>query len=107
MTRADDILVPIEVVTVTVQRSMRYVATDDVNLALAAMRHDAEDRPEHYDDIDDVVSHHIDMQLPEHGPTLVHRDALPACAEIEDVCDLIAPYSDPTAIMPVGWHPSA
>ena len=32
MTKADDILVPVEVVTVTVQRSVRYVATDDVNL---------------------------------------------------------------------------
>lgn len=99
--------VPIEVITTTVQRSVRYVATDDVNLALAAMRHDAEDRPERYDDIDTVVSHHIDVQLPEHGPMLVHRDALPSHAEVEDVCDLIAPYDDPTEIMPVGWRPSA
>ena len=53
------------------------------------------------------MSHHIDVQLPEHGPTLVRRDALPTHAEVEDVCDLIAPYGDPTEIMPVGWRPSA
>ena len=107
MTRADDVLVPVEVVTVTVQRSVRYVATDDVNLALAAVRHDAEDRPERYDDIDTVVSHHIDVQLPEYGPMLVHKDALLSYAKVEHVCDLIAPYDDPTAIMPVGWRPNA
>lgn len=99
-------VVPIEVITTTVQRSVRYIDTDDVNLALAAVRHDVVDRPERYDS-DEVIVYRADVRLP---------DGMPLIAEIEDnrrtecaaydIADLIAPYTDPTDIMPPGWRQS-
>lgn len=95
-------VVPIEVVTVTVQRSVRYVDTTDINLALQAMCIDTDNRSENYDD-DEVISHHVDVRLPSDLPCVVEA---PKNASLHEVADLIEPWHDPRDCMPIGWRMS-
>ena len=67
--------VPIEVITTTVQRSVRYVATDDPEEARAAILHHTLTHPECYDDIDEVVVYHHDVSFLEDAPQLVEMPA--------------------------------
>ena len=93
-------VVPVEIVTVTVTRSVRYVDTADINLALQAMRIDTDNRPENYDG-DEVISHHVDVRLPSDLPCVVEA---PKNASLHEVADLIEPWRDPHDCMPVGWQ---
>lgn len=93
-------VVPVEVVTVTVTRSVHYVDTTDINLALQAMRIDTDNRPENYDD-DEVISHHVDVRLPSDLPCVVEA---PKNASLHEVADLIKPWHDPHDCMPIGWR---
>lgn len=95
-------VVPVEVVTVTVTRSVRYVGTNDISLALQATRIDADNRPENYDD-DEVISHHVDVRLPNDIPCIVEA---PEDTSIHEIADLIKPWRDPHDCMPVGWRMS-
>jgi len=93
-------VVPIEVVTVTVQRSVRYINTADINLALQATLIDTNNRPENYDD-DEIISHHVDVRFPNDLPCVVEA---PKNASLHEVADLIEPWRDPHDCMPIGWR---
>lgn len=99
-------VVPIEVITTTVQRSVRYVDTDDVNLALTAVRNDTVERPERYDN-DEVIAYHLDVRLPDGMSSVTEiEDSRLTAGAVHEIGDLIAPYTDPTDIMPIGWTPN-
>lgn len=66
--------VPIEVITTTVQRSVRYVATGDCRQALAAVTTHVENHPEEYDDIDEVIAYHHDVRLLEDAPQVIEME---------------------------------
>ena len=78
--------VPIEVVTVTVQRSLRYVETDDVNLALASIKQHVNAHPECYDDIDDVIAYTHEVRLPGDHPIVTEIEADIVLDTPEDLC---------------------
>ena len=87
--------VPVEVITVTVQRSVHYIETDDINLALASVRHHVATNPECYDDIDDVIAYSHTVRLPEGAPNIteVEEDI-----ELDTPADLTYPI-DPREVM--------
>lgn len=87
--------VPVEVITVTVQRSVRYVETDDINLALAAIRHHVATNPECYDDIDEVIAYSHTVQLPEGRPNITEVEE---GIELDTPADLTYPL-DPQEVM--------
>ena len=95
-------VVPVEVVTVTVQRSVRNINTADINLALQATLIDTNNRPENYDG-DEVISHHVDVRFPNDLPCVVEA---PKNASLHEVADLIEPWRDPHDCMPIGWQMS-
>lgn len=83
--------VPVEVLTVTVQRSVRYVGTDNPAQALAAVSYDASQHPESYDEVDDVISYHQTVRLPEDHPTILEVEADAPIHNLEDLCGSIRP----------------
>ena len=63
-------VVPVEVITTRVQRSIVHVPTDDPRAAINAVRHSFETHPERYD-FDDVIAMHYDARLPQNGEPVV------------------------------------
>ena len=67
--------VPIEVITTTVQRSVRYVVTNDPEAARKAVLHHTLAHPECYDDIDEIVVYHHDVSFLEDAQQLIEMPA--------------------------------
>lgn len=63
-------VVPVEVITTCVQRSVVNVLTDDPRAALTAVSHSFKTHPERYDS-DDVIVMHYDALLPQNGEPVV------------------------------------
>lgn len=63
-------VVPVEVITTCVQRSVVNVLTDDPRAALMAVRHSFKTHPERYDS-DDIIVMHYDALLPQNGEPIV------------------------------------
>ena len=73
MTTASDSIVPVEVITITAQRSVHYVEADSPKIAMDAIKRHIAVRPELYDDQDEVISLTHIVQHPDN--VIVPNDA--------------------------------
>lgn len=62
MTETPDAVIPVEIITITVQRSTRYVRTNNARTAIAAIEKHIACRPDRYDD-DEVIAQTHTVQL--------------------------------------------
>lgn len=80
MTEIPDPVIPVEVITVTVQCSTRYVRAKNARAAVAAIKNHLASRPDRYDD-DEIILRTHNVRLPDDA-AIPSDDSVPTPSDL-------------------------